>query len=165
MNESIPQTEMEVPGALFSEILPGLFMGGTSEEQTIDFPQVLKPFTRERDFDCVVTLYAWAAPANWEVEERRFGFSDGSLQGWQIPVLHEIADWSLSKWKSGAKVLIRCQAGLNRSGLIAALVLIKNGSTPAKAISLIRARRSQQALCNGEFVDYLLSLSEKEVHL
>lgn len=162
MSESNLQTITEEPANLFNEILPGLFMGGTSEEQTIDSPQILHQFQVDREFDCVVTLYAWAAPANWEIEERRFGFPDGSLQNWQLPIIHEIANWAHSKWADGSKVLIRCAAGLNRSGLVTALILMRGGKSASESIRLIRDRRSYQALCNEDFVQYLLSLDAKE---
>lgn len=72
-----------------------------------------------------------------------------------IPEIHDIAEWAHREWKAGKKVLIRCQAGLNRSGLIVALVLISEGYDPKDAIDLIRACRSPHALCNADFVKYL----------
>jgi protein-tyrosine phosphatase len=64
-----------------------------------------------------------------------------------------------SEWKSGKKVLVRCQAGWNRSGLVTALALMKDGHKAKDAIDLIRARRSPHALCNEDFVRYLEDLS------
>jgi protein-tyrosine phosphatase len=55
----------------------------------------------------------------------------------------------------GKRVLIRCQAGWNRSGLIAALVVMLNGETAEDAITLLRENRSPYALCNPDFVDWL----------
>jgi protein-tyrosine phosphatase len=66
-------------------------------------------------------------------------------------------------WKQGDKVLIRCQAGWNRSGLITALVLIKDGMDPAAAIDLIRERRSPSALCNRSFAAWLVEQGETAV--
>jgi len=56
--------------------------------------------------------------------------------------------------------LVRCQMGWNRSGIITALALIKDGYKPKDAIDLIRARRSPHALCNADFVRYLEDLSQ-----
>jgi protein-tyrosine phosphatase len=54
--------------------------------------------------------------------------------------------------------VVHCQAGLNRSGLIAALVLMDSGAYGADgAIELLRAKRSEAVLCNQKFVEYLLS--------
>ena len=152
---------IEEPQTLFNEILPNLFMGGTLDSKTIDCAQPLQEFQSERDFDCIVTLYAWAAPANWGVEERRLGFPDAQIIEEYLEPIHEMAAWAHSRWKSGKKVLIRCQAGLNRSGLLTALVLLQEGHSPKQAIELIREKRSEWALCNSDYVTYIESLGEK----
>lgn len=47
---------------------------------------------------------------------------------------------------------VHCSAGLNRSGLIAALALVKTGNfTPAEAIKLLREKRAENMLCNTLF--------------
>ncbi len=48
-------------------------------------------------------------------------------------------------------VLVHCQAGLNRSGLITALALMHLGRTADEAIRLLRDRRSPVVLCNRSF--------------
>jgi len=53
--------------------------------------------------------------------------------------------------------LIHCQAGLNRSGLVAALLLVQNGMSPNRAINLLRRRRSHAVLCNPVFEEYVRS--------
>ena len=55
-------------------------------------------------------------------------------------------------------VLVRCWMGLNRSGLVVALVLMRLGYSAADAIDLIRTQRSRFALCNPLFVQYLEAL-------
>jgi hypothetical protein len=152
--------EIQEPKDLFNQILPGLSMGGTLDECTIDMPQELEHFKNEKDFDCIVTLYAWAAPANWGVEERRLGFPDSQIKPEYLDQIHEIAEWAFQQWRKGKKVLIRCQAGLNRSGLLTSLVLMKIGYSSKDAISLIREKRSEWALCNSDFVAYLNSLGK-----
>jgi Dual specificity phosphatase, catalytic domain len=152
---------IEEPQTLFNEILPNLFMGGTLDLKTIDCAQPLQEFQSEREFDCIVTLYAWAAPANWGVEERRLGFPDAQIIEEYLEPIHEMAAWAHSRWKSGKKVLIRCQAGLNRSGLLTALVLLQEGHSPKQAIELIREKRSEWALCNSDYVAYIESLGGK----
>ena len=149
--------EIEEPTELFNEILPNLFMGGTSDDATINIPQELNHFKGERDFDCIVTLYAWASPANWGVEERRFGFPDADIIEEYLPTIIELAQWAHAKWSSGKRVNIRCQAGLNRSGLITALVLMISGLSADEAIDTLREKRSTYALCNGEYEHWLLT--------
>ena len=142
---------------LYSEVAPNLFMGGTDDNATIDQAQPLRHFEGGNEFDCVVTLYAWAAPANWGVEERRFGFPDANIIEEYIPTILELAQWAHTKWASGKKVNIRCQAGLNRSGLVTALTLMISGMSADQAIDTLRAKRSSYALCNGEYEHWLLT--------
>jgi len=142
---------------LYSEVAPNLFMGGTDDNATIDHPQELQYFEGGNTFDCVVTLYAWAAPANWGVEERRFGFPDANIIEEYIPTILELAQWAHSKWAAGKKVNIRCQAGLNRSGLVTALTLMISGLSADEAIDTLREKRSTYALCNGEYEHWLLT--------
>ena len=145
------------PNALFNEIAPNLFMGGTDDNATIDQAQKLRHFEGSNEFDCVVTLYAWAAPANWGVEERRFGFPDANIIEEYIPTIVELAQWAHAKWAAGKKVNIRCQAGLNRSGLVTALTLMISGLSADDAIKILRTKRSDYALCNREYEHWLLT--------
>jgi protein-tyrosine phosphatase len=103
----------------------------------------------------VVTLYGWAAPVTWEVEELRYGFMDSDIAYADIDRILRAARWAHDRWRGGDRVLIRCQAGLNRSGLVTALVLMRDGYDATEAISLIRERRSPWALCNDDFVRWL----------
>ena len=149
------------PQDLYSEILPGLWQGGTHDFDTLEFPKEYPIWKSQREFDSVATLYAIAHPVGWGVAERRYGFPDSVLSEKDIPEIHSIADWAYMEWKAGRKVLIRCQAGWNRSGLVMALVLLKHGFKPEEAINQIRARRSPHALCNADFVHYLMNLTHK----
>lgn len=45
--------------------------------------------------------------------------------------------------------------GYNRSGLLAAFILLRLGVKADDAIDLIRQRRSPFALCNAHFVDLI----------
>ena len=75
-----------------------------------------------------------------------------------LDVLNNIVEQTYQAWKSGKKVLVRCQAGLNRSGLTMALVLMRSGMSAAGAIELMREKRTKYAVCNKEFEKYLLNL-------
>jgi hypothetical protein len=147
----------EAPTWHASEILPGLFMGGTADHDVVHMAADRRfDFGRQRPYDAVVTLYAWAQPVSWEVEELRYGFGDGDLDCIDVARVLRAAQWAWDRWRSGDRVLIRCQAGLNRSGLVTALVLMLNGMAAEEAISIIRQRRSSWALCNRAFVDWLV---------
>ncbi len=149
---------------LHSEILPGLWVGGTDDLDTIEYSGDLhapKAITK-KDFDAVVTLYAWANPVDWMVEEMRFGFYDSDVDHIDREALTSAVGFARRKWQAGKKVLIRCQAGLNRSGLTAALVLMQSGYTADEAITLLRDKRSKYVLCNGEFEAFLRTLNETD---
>lgn len=145
---------MDVP--LYSEIAPGLWMGGTDDYDTVDRPGELPRLSAEKEFDAVVTLNAYASPFGWYVKELRYGFPDSSLDEDQVDEIERIADWAYLEWKKGRKVLVRCQAGMNRSGLVTALILIRDRISAAEAIKLIRKKRDIDALSNPSYVEYIL---------
>ncbi len=68
-----------------------------------------------------------------------------------------IAAWVVSCMDDGP-TLVHCQAGLNRSSLVAARVLMLAGRTADEAITLIRDQRSPACLCNPAFETYLRSI-------
>lgn len=141
---------------LWSEIVPGLWQGGTADEDTKASHRA--PMITTREFQTVVTLYAWANPVDWFVREYRLGVMDSRVDAIDPDALHHVVDFAHGRWVAGDRVLIRSQAGWNRSGLITALVLIRAGHDPADAINLIRARRSPNALCNTSFERWLLAV-------
>jgi hypothetical protein len=147
----------ERPQVTWSEILPGLYQGGTDDDDWISMPRPLDSGDEPRPFDAVVTLFAWAQPFGWGVTELRYGFADAHPRYADLSRVVEAARWAHGRWRAGDRVLVRCQAGLNRSGLVMALVLMLEGMSPAEAITLIRRQRSAVALCNDDFVDWLLA--------
>jgi protein-tyrosine phosphatase len=78
-----------------------------------------------------------------------------------VEELFDIVRLAHADWKRGKRVLIRCQAGWNRSGLITALVLIREGMGAREAIDLIRKTRSEWALCNKSFEEFLIRQDPK----
>lgn len=58
-------------------------------------------------------------------------------------------------WDAGP-TLVHCKAGLNRSGLICALLLVDRGIEPAKAIAHLREHRSPYVLSNPVFENFVL---------
>lgn len=57
------------------------------------------------------------------------------------------------------KVLVHCQAGLNRSGLLTARVLTLMGHSGPEAISILRERRSPLVLCNEAFENWIAGIA------
>lgn len=151
---------IDYPKELWSEVLPGLWQGGTDDDDVFD--QLAKPAISKKDFDLVITAYASANPVDWFVKELRFGFYDSDMQDFDPNELKPIVRMAHEDWKRGQRVLIRCQAGMNRSGLILALVLIREGYTADEAINLIRTKRSKHALFNGRFENWLKEASVED---
>ena len=141
---------------LFSEILPNLFMGGTDDEDVIHIPARIYSRCADLPFEAIVTMYSWVRPADLNVQEFRYGIPDASILDVDLERLRGAVEFASIRWKAGDRVLIRCQAGLNRSGLVTALVLFKEGMNPETVISLIREKRHADALFNESFENWLL---------
>ena len=65
-----------------------------------------------------------------------------------------IAAW-VNAGRRSAPTLVHCQAGLNRSSLVAARALMLEGRSADEAITLIREQRSPACLCNPAFERWL----------
>lgn len=145
------------PKNLYDQILPGLYQGGTPDEDWAGDEFVMRFADQSMDrFDAVVTLFSWAAACEWGVEELRYGFPDADPCHADMSRVVRAARWAHTRWRDGDTVLVRCQAGLNRSGLVTALILMLDGWEPAAAISRIRAQRAPVALRNDRFVEWLM---------
>jgi protein-tyrosine phosphatase len=108
------------------------------------------------DFAYVVSLYPWeryeTGPFTTLVEVRMYDSADQAMDQ-----VDEIAA-KVVEYAAEGKTLVHCQAGLNRSGLIAARALMLMGHSAADAIALLRERRCPMVLCNEAFEAWLLAL-------
>jgi protein-tyrosine phosphatase len=80
---------------------------------------------------------------------------DGDLPN--IARLHAVARLGASLVASGHRVLSHCGMGLNRSALVAGLILMTQGMTGPQVVAQLRQRRTG-ALFNEVFARYLLDL-------
>jgi protein-tyrosine phosphatase len=71
--------------------------------------------------------------------------------------LHAVARLGAALVQTGERVLVHCQMGLNRSALVAGLVLVYSGLSGADAVARLQARRPG-ALYNDTFATYLREL-------
>lgn len=70
----------------------------------------------------------------------------------QYGAIQKTADRVARRLRARRRVLVTCHAGLNRSGLVNALALMRaTGAPPSIAIERIRARRGVRALSNPYF--------------
>lgn len=140
---------------LISHIEGNLYVGGH------EFGMVLP-----KDIQHIVSLYPWGS---WEPGP------DHDLKSHEVYTMYdslnqamdqidEISDHAVECVLDGP-TLIHCQAGLNRSNLISAVVLHKMGRTIGEAIALLREKRSPAVLCNRAFEQWLLDTYADEPYV
>jgi len=81
-----------------------------------------------------------------------FPFADEGIPS--LHNLHAVARLGAELVRSGERVLVHCQMGLNRSALVAGLVLVHNGMSGSDAVTRLQARRPG-ALYNEVFAEFL----------
>ncbi|MGP2437220.1 protein-tyrosine phosphatase family protein [Streptomyces sp. JW3] len=147
------QPDVPVPDRPWSEIVPGLWMGG--HEYRVGAGQLAFASVDE-EFDLVQTLLRLPGhgPAAG-VAHQVWPIPDGPLDGTQLAGVMRLAQAACAALDEGRRVLVRCYHGYNRSGLVVAHALVRRGAGADEAIRLIRARRSPWALHNELFVEYL----------
>lgn len=142
----------------WTEIISYLFIGGHDYNVGYNGTQEIKPVYPRDYFDLTVSMYRRGIefePTGGEHIETLF--PDSGLTDEVIAQAVDASLWIANGVREGRRVLSRCQAGLNRSSLVAGLAMVRLGYSGADAVQLIRARRSPWALCNEEFADFLSS--------
>ena len=155
MSSLVNPVPQDFSTTLYNQIQPGLFMGGTADDDVCFGTAGAKRPEDILPFDAIVTMYSWAKPAYWEIQEMRYGIYDSNMEDVDFDRLGEVVKFAHRHWKNGDRVLVRCQAGLNRSGLVTALTLMYEGATAKEAIMCIRRNRSADALFNQNYVRWL----------
>ncbi|GAA3977024.1 dual specificity protein phosphatase family protein [Streptomyces plumbiresistens] len=144
---------MPAPEDAWNEVVPGLWMGG--HEFRARSGQVGFAVVRD-EFDLVQTLLRLPGHGpDAGVEHHVWPIPDGPLDGTQLAGVIRLARAACDALDEGRKVLVRCYHGYNRSGLVVAHALVRQGHSTEEAIRLIRSRRSPWALHNELFVEYL----------
>lgn len=112
------------------------------------------------DFKHVISLYPWEryklGPKTSRVEYKAYDAAGEVNEAFYDAIVDE----ALAAVKDG-KTLIHCQAGLNRSGYVAARVLMDLGHTVDEAITLLRETRSPMVLCNKDLEAHLHEIYER----
>ncbi|KUO14743.1 protein-tyrosine phosphatase family protein [Streptomyces dysideae] len=147
------QPDVPAPDSPWSRIAPGLWMGGhefKGRSGQLEFAVV------RGEFDLVQTLLRLPGHGpDAGVEHHVWPIPDGPLDGTQLAGVIRLAEAVCEALNAGHEVLVRCYHGYNRSGLVVAHALVRQGHTVDEAIRLIRDRRSPWALHNELFVEYL----------
>jgi protein-tyrosine phosphatase len=138
-------TPFDVP--FISQITENLWQGGC--ENGLVLPETI---------DYVISLYPWERyKANHELKGQLYVKMYDSIDQTTEEV-EELAVRAL-EWMQDGTLLVHCQAGLNRSSLLAARILmLGEGMTADEAIRTIRDNRSPACLCNPAFEKWLRSM-------
>lgn len=145
-------TPFDVP--FISEIAENLWQGGC--ENGLILPSFIEN---------VVSLYPW---------EKYNQRGDGIIASYLTVKMYDSQDQAfgqvieIARWVNAARkhgpTLVHCQAGLNRSSLVAATALVLDGLTGREAVDLIREKRSPACLCNSAFEHWIVEDLEAILH-
>jgi protein-tyrosine phosphatase len=139
--------------APWSQIIPNLFMGGHDH---VDNGGALRDVVVDDEFDLVLSLYSrYGCGPAVGVQRRYARIPDGVLNDDDLAAVRRFADLGAEAVRNNLRVLTRCQAGYNRSGLLAAFILLRLGHDADGAVELVRTRRSPFALSNAHFVELI----------
>ena len=143
-------TPFDMP--FITHVMDNLWQGGCEDGMVL--PEEIKH---------VVSLYKWEryevnhVLSSYEEITAYDSADEGSLGGMSEEQVLDLAAM-VNRRRADAPTLVHCQAGLNRSGLIAATALLLNGDvlTGADAVALLRQQRSPAVLCNPLFESWLV---------
>ena len=136
--------------AFRSLIADNLWMGATPAHNGGEVPE---------DIHTIINLYPWEP---YQLHDHQVFTQVMMLDSDELPdvrLLFMLARHVLHARDIGP-VLVHCQVGMNRSGLVTALALREAGMTSKEAIALIREKRDPLCLSNRTFEEWLLSLDE-----
>ncbi|MFD7033606.1 dual specificity protein phosphatase family protein [Streptomyces sp. NPDC059917] len=141
------------PHSPWNEVVPGLWMGG---HHWTDASGGSRPVVVGAEFGLVISLYT--RPGHGPdpgIDHLVAEIPDGPLVAAQIHTVQQLARTAAKAVQDGRTVLVRCNAGYNRSGLVIAQTLIDLGHEAPTAIDIVRQKRSPSALNNRLFEEYL----------
>lgn len=133
---------------LISHIVDNLYVGGHSSWAHLD-----------DFFSHVFSLYVWGGKYNTHESTKHASVRMYDSPDEDTGLVDALVDDVVAALNEGGNVLVHCQAGINRSNLVATLVLRKwKGMTSDEAIALLREKRSPLVLANAGFENYLRGL-------
>ncbi len=105
------------------------------------------------------SLYIWEA---YDVKHKLKTFEAIKMYDSTSEEMNEVIDIARRVQASVADgpTLVHCQAGLNRSSLIAGTVLWLNGMPSAEIPAFLRSKRGPAVLCNPAFARFVAKLDE-----
>lgn len=144
-------TSMPLCDDPWNEVVPGLFQGGHDVRGQRRTACVVGS-----EFDLVVSLATREGYGpDPDVEHVVLRLADAGIDPATGARVQAVSDRVAEAVGDGRRVLVRCSGGLNRSGLVVALALVRLGRSSEEAMELVRAARGPWALTNPGFVAYL----------
>lgn len=133
---------------LVSHVVDNLYVGGCIHGIDV-----------EDHFSHIFSMYPWERYAfdTRKTELHEFKMYD-SHDGLDIETVERASDSVVEALSDDGNVLVHCQAGINRSNLVAARALMKAYDlSSTDAIRLLEEKRHRLILSNQSFKDYVLS--------
>lgn len=130
---------------LYSQIIGNLWTGGCPVDEAPEEFQFIFSFYKPE-----YTIRLGQTLIYTVLYDSLDGVPDRSLLDWMAS--------SINSARLKGPTLVHCQAGLNRSALVAGYALCRAGMSGNDAVKLIRARRSDACLCNPTFEKFLREL-------
>lgn len=128
------------------EIVPGLYQGGSGRSPSRElFTVVLSVGHARFNMECETGLRELIDEMSDTTHEDYDPYD--RVRRWA----REVVEWV----EDGETVLVRCNAGWNRSGVIVVRALMEMGWSADDAIPHVRETRSPHALCNSRFEAWL----------
>lgn len=133
---------LEIPNA-YDQVAPNLYFGGILSDYSL-FDTVIcctPEVSLHNGREGLVTVYV---PFNDNRELPSMEFLDS------------VVDLVIQGTNRGS-TYVHCTAGINRSAIIIALTLIRQGGLPSEVVDRLRNIRSCSVLSNQTFLEYVLS--------
>lgn len=148
--------------APYNQVLDNVYIGGCVWTQPHERSAEDYVVSHPAPFDVVISLYGgwrkFGPNPDGQIRAYEYPFEDSALTRESQQAAHQAANHAMDVLDNGQSVLVRCQAGLNRSGLVTGIVLTDYfGYTGQRAVGKIREARGPWALCNDEYADYLIN--------
>lgn len=148
------------PNAEFHEILPNLYLGGhlwVEDGRIRDGRH--SSVSDDSSWDYVISAYIEGfhekTLPRCDMRLVLFDDTEKGLEEETWAMISSAVDEAVARWKQSQKILVRCQAGYNRSGLLMSLILMRLGYTADGAIELVRKHRGKDVLVNKSFERYV----------
>ena len=115
------------------------------------------PFKNKTEVDLLIDM-AGSGPKPDSGEWIVNSLNDNQVTEEDLLIFHKATISAYKVWEAGGTVMLRCRAGLNRSGFVAAMTIMASGKPVEQTVKDMRKKRSPYVLHNPTYLAYLLEL-------